>query len=1596
VRSGPLFARIGGVLVLALAVMLTVRCTRELNPVRGEGGLTLTWKVDPGVPVAAADSARTWVLDGQDRILVGPVVAPFEAATGTFDLSLRVPAGEDRAVRMRLEGAGARGRGVVAQGEARGIAVPAAGAVEAHLRLRNSVPRLEPFTGQPGDLKITLRWSSVPGALRYLLYRRPPTGSEQTTEVPDTVRVFEPPYPAGFRENSGAGSQFGGAIKMRGWSQPDARRRCDRAVERVLRDPATLDTTWFRVSALLPGDANATSYRDAVSVASDSVAVLFRWVDDTPHVLWVVPAAEAIGVPDSVTVEIQFDRPMVTRTLGDVSVPSDTSHVTLRLDGTTDFVGLAVDPSSWLPDSSRVRLQPLTPLRRDARYLLRVTPGLRDRDGRPLDESRTEAGLQGFESRFDTERYDPLRVTGAVPRDGAAGVERNQTIEVELNRSARPATVRAGTVFLADSAGAAVACTVTQPEGRRISVVPDALLRYGTRYQLTVTTEVRDLRGRLGEPLDQDPALAGAQPFVLSFRTMPQPSGPRVIAVTPADGARGVPLSQEVRIHFSRSVRVDTVTGHFTVLTPGLATIQGVVAPASADYTEFTFTPAQLLEPGFLYTVVASGGMNPQGIPEGIQDNSGVPFDQDSTRAGYQEFRSTFRAERTPRVDSMRPRPGGEGVPVDTLIELRFSWPMDRASVTTANLALFAGANPVPVQPPEWSGDGKLVRLRPVAPLDWFRTYAVVADTSLRSADGSRFDQNPESSGYQPFRAEFLTAPDGISPRVASWTPGDGATGVPVVTPVLVRFTKPVVRASVLNADNFFVRKKLPASPRLEATRAITLDSLEATLFPAAPLENDVEYEVTVTKFVEDRSGQQLDQDSVAAFNQDFTGTFRTAIEHEPPRVIGSAPADGDTAVEVTIHPAVTFSEPMTLAGLRDAFSLSGPDGLVAGEIHPSSDGRRLEFTPEAPLRWSVVFHVRVDTAAADLAANRLDQRPDLAGRQPFESSFTTVPDRVPPRVISSVPADGDTAVEVTVHPQVTFDEVMDHSTLFAGLRLLDSLRTPVPLADPVVADDRRSAILVPVDSLRFAASYTLEAGEAARDTSGNGIDQNPDAPAPPHPYLASFRTRQENIPPRVRDLVFDAGPPVPITSRVRVVFNEAIDPGTVTAQSVRLLLGGSGIAAAVSLSAPDTALLVPTLPLLYDTTYTVTAAGLGDLHGNLLDQDPALPGPQAFARAFVTVPDLVPPRVIRIFPPADSSGVDPGVVLEVEFDEPVDSATVIVPSFALYHTDSGAQLRPGTISGIPGGRVFRYRPDAPLPPGGRFQVRVTNDVRDRRGNGLDQDPATPAADPFVSEFHTGTPPLAQAGDGVCDPATNVVTLAASADRPDTSLSLAEVNWGDGTGVETITIPSGQWPSPSHTYPCLDIRGCNLEDDDQDGSVDEPGPAGCDESYQIRLRVLDRSGLWSAWDPTGASFCNLQVRHWSPGAVTGVDTLLTEVRLRFTRPLLVGSVVAARFTLVDTADVSTSLATSVAVDTSSVVVLTLTAPLQPGMAYTLHALPGIQSAEGRVFDQDPCTSDVQSFEAVFQTQLRLPPLPPAPSPPPRAGSTAQEGRARSR
>lgn len=1292
------------------------------------------------------------------------------------------------------------------------------------------------------------------------------------------------------------------------------------------------------------------------SVWSDSLLVRVSELRDQPRVLATEPNAGAIEVSDTSAVLVHFNHAM------DWSTVTESSVRLIELPSATPVAMVREGVSE-----SALRLAPLAPLRRGRAHRVEIGTAVADLEHRPVDQDPTQAGLQSFSTEFVVEVYDPLRVLEIEPTPEEIEVSSRPVIRARLNRRANASSVGASSVRLADSSGVSVPLALTlEEEGRLVVAAPPEELQFGMRYDFVITSLLTD--AARGEPLDQDSGTTELESFRSRFRVESQPEGPSVVSVAPIDLETAALVYEPVRIRFSLApdpATLSTATVNVRRLPLG-ANIPGSVQ-AGSDDREFLFVP-NLLERDVRYRVV---------VLTGVRDPEGHPFDQDRTQAGYQEFVSSFRTEKNPQLAESVPISGAVRVPVTTDVRLRFTLPIDPASLNESSLAFEHESQPVGATR-RVSTDSLEVVLAPAAPLGTYRVYTVRITPELRTRRGSRFDSDLSTIGHQAAEIRFTTRAESLPPRVLEVAPTDLASGVGARPTIEVRLSRPVQPASV-NAANFLL-KQLPSGSEIDGLRLLTPDSLVARFTPTADLAPLTDYEIRVTTWLVDRFDTRFDQDPVQPGRQEFASRFRTDQERVSPRVVAAIPADGAEDVAWGAEVGLTLSEPSAPGSVTDAAFRLLRDGVsIVGSIARSPDGLRLTFTPAENLRADALFTVQLDTLVTDLSGNPLDQDPATGGLQPFESAFRTVPDRVGPRVVVSAPEAEAEGVDVNVHPWFRFDEPLDPTRVTnTAFTLTDSLEQPRTLSVELDVS-RRLVTLSPAESLSFHTPYRLRATSALTDTAGNPHDQDPKTSAL-ESFELSFRTRYENIPPRVTELSFEGGPPVPVDSSIRLAFSEAIDGASLADTTLTLWLDGTSVPVLRSLIAPDTARAVPLAPLSFNQTYRVRVAGLRDLRGNPLDQDRTTPEADAFEATFLTEPDLVPPRVLAVVPDSGALRVHPEVAIEVVFSEPIDAASANSANLVLTRLPGG-QVQEGTVTtDVTRTRLF-HRPTGPLAEGAEFEIRASYLLRDDGGNGLDQDPETPEAEEFTATFRTGLYPVAAAGPGICDPAdSSAVTVDASGSLDPDGGGLQRVvwEWGDGS-VDTLATPAGL--VATHVYSCLDLAGCDLVDNDGDGTTDETGAEGCDESRRIVIRVEDVDGQWDV-DSTGVSFCAFQSTAITPRAdSTDVDTLLTAVRVRFSRP--VASATYSSHLYVRPAGGS-PLALGYALEEGGrVVVLELPGTLDAATEYEVGVDVGLTDEAGRPFDQQPCAPGRQGFSSRFTTESRPEDQTPQEAPPRR-------------
>ncbi len=125
----------------------------------------------------------------------------------------------------------------------------------------------------------------------------------------------------------------------------------------------------------------------------------------------------------------------------------------------------------------------------------------------------------------------------------------------------------------------------------------------------------------------------------------PDQRAPRVLHVSPGDGATDVPLDAVVAIRFSEPVRVTTVTAATVVLSGPGGRVEGSVATAESGLLAF-FTPRAPLAPDTTYTLALAG----------LTDTAGNPLPAFSS-----SFSTVRAAGEPPTITAFSPTAGSEG-----------------------------------------------------------------------------------------------------------------------------------------------------------------------------------------------------------------------------------------------------------------------------------------------------------------------------------------------------------------------------------------------------------------------------------------------------------------------------------------------------------------------------------------------------------------------------------------------------------------------------------------------------------------------------------------------------------------------------------------------------------------------------------------------------------------------------------------------------------------------------------------------------------------------------------------------------------------------
>jgi hypothetical protein len=312
------------------------------------------------------------------------------------------------------------------------------------------------------------------------------------------------------------------------------------------------------------------------------------------------------------------------------------------------------------------------------------------------------------------------------------------------------------------------------------------------------------------------------------------------------------------------------------------------------------------------------------------------------------------------------------------------------------------------------------------------------------------------------------------------------------------------------------------------------------------------------------------------------------------------------------------------------------------------------------------------------------------------------------PTVVSTIPANGATAVQINTTISATFSMAMNPSTITAS-----SFSVTGPGGAAVagaVTYSGLSATFTPAAPLAYSSIYTATITTGAADIGGAPLIAN---------YVWSFTT---NVPPPAvtSTIPVNGATSVPIGQVLSATFSEAMAPATVSASTFTVTgPGGTAVAGAVTYSGL-VATFTPSASLANSTVYTATiTTGATNVAGT--------PLPANYVWTFTTVTPA--PTVIAVVPENGATGVSVSQVLSATFSEAMNCATLTAKTFTV--TGPGTTVVAGTVGCA--GSAATFTPSTQLAVNTLYTATITTGAMDPAG--------TPLAGNYVWTFRTVSAP---------------------------------------------------------------------------------------------------------------------------------------------------------------------------------------------------------------------------------------------------------------
>jgi uncharacterized delta-60 repeat protein len=376
---------------------------------------------------------------------------------------------------------------------------------------------------------------------------------------------------------------------------------------------------------------------------------------------------------------------------------------------------------------------------------------------------------------------------------------------------------------------------------------------------------------------------------------------------------------------------------------------------------------------------------------------------------------------------------------------------------------------------------------------------------------------------------------------------------------------------------------------------------------------------------------------------------------------------------------------------------------FVAVELPPVFVGGDTVLVPDIvlPIRDGTCGIASADQDK-DSVGDACDDCPEIADAEQKDDDHDRIgdacqaqaPDRSPPTVAATTPADGATDVLENSSIHVSFSEPVRTSTVTAATFFVAGPVGSLPVVLDLDADGA-GVTFIPEVALASRTEYEVVLADGIVDPAGNPL-------APRTSHFTTGDTRSPTISSLAPD---DLATGVLETAVVRVRFSEPVRASSVTSTSFIVRASGQPIAGELAVEpAGDAATFTATGGLASLTGYDVALSeGITDLTGNAM-----VPRTWRF-----TTGDTHPPVLVARTPDDGATAVSPLVEVVVTFNEALDPASAIETNFYVDYPGRGSS----TVTSE--GSAVRLHLAQPLAYSTTFVVHATTGLRDTHQNAL-------------------------------------------------------------------------------------------------------------------------------------------------------------------------------------------------------------------------------------------------------------------------------------